>query len=961
MKQNLFSLFLVLWTGILAVGAQPSLGVRTFRLSNGFTVWINEDHSQPKVFGAVVVKAGAKDCPNTGIAHYFEHIMFKGTRRIGTVDYAAERPWLDSISVQYDLLSHTTDDARRSKIQRHINELSLRAAQYAIPNEFENLISTYGGTGLNAYTSFDETVFHNSFSPQYIAQWCELNSERLIEPVFRLFQGELETVYEEKNMYADMMVVPPAEAAQRVALAGTPYAYPILGSTENLKNPRLSEMADFYHKYYVAGNMGLVLCGDVQSDTLRPLLERTFGRIVAGEAPSPVKSRLASWRGHPTLKVKLPVPIVKASGFGFKAPDEANADRPAFDVMFGLLQNDQHTGLLDSLNNTNRWLRAIAMSYDFKDFSLCGFGAVPNIPLGSKRATDRLLWQQVDRLKHGDISSDRLEMEKRSLIRAHELSLENISKRSQAMINAYSHGLEWDSVLSYPQRVEAVTLADVSRVARKYLNDDSLHVQKAFGRYPKEHVAQPGYKPVAPPHAGQHSAYADSLARVPVAEVAPRLVDFHRDVTSHQLAPLVTLYTVPNPVNRIFNLQLIFRRGVLANRQLAPMARYLNLIGTTHRSRQQLAQALQLQGADLHVSAEGNSVTVTLSGFDSQMEPAMKLLQEFLTHPKADPNRYAKLMKQMKVERRLYAKDNAHQAQMALQWVAYGDSSAFLNRLSVKDMKGISDANLLRLFADEQHVQLDVVYSGSLPDDEVESLVRRYVNIAQVTRPADLRSRSPRSYTKPTVYVLDNPKARQTIISAYLCLGAMPTQRQRSEMALWGSYFGGGMSSVMFQDIREFRSLAYSAHGSRLASDLLGRYRQPVAYMAQLGTQADKSMQALHVLDSILIHLPLRPTNMTAARQHIINRVNNSYPTFRGLGNYVANCRLVGLDADPDGSLVADLSSLQMSDIEQFNRQRVEPVPHVIVVVGDKRQLDFNALRRLGRVEELHLKDIQRR
>ncbi|MDO4310125.1 MAG: insulinase family protein [Prevotella sp.] len=186
--------------------------VKELTLSNGLTVWINEDHTQPKVYGAVVVKAGARDCPNTGIAHYFEHILFKGTDKIGTVDYAGERPWLDSIEACYDRLAQTIDENSRRAIQKDINRLSVKAALYAIPNEFNNLISRYGGTGLNAYTSLDETVFYNTFSPQYIAQWAELNSERMLHPVFRLFQGELETVYEEKNMHSDNMLMQALEA-----------------------------------------------------------------------------------------------------------------------------------------------------------------------------------------------------------------------------------------------------------------------------------------------------------------------------------------------------------------------------------------------------------------------------------------------------------------------------------------------------------------------------------------------------------------------------------------------------------------------------------------------------------------------------------------------------------------------------------------------------------------------------
>ena len=111
-----------------------ALKVKEYRLENGLTVWLNEDHSQPKVFGAVVVKAGAKDCPDTGIAHYFEHMMFKGTDRIGTLDYESEKVLLDSIAMKYDELAMTEDTVARARLQKEINELSIRYSEYVIPN-----------------------------------------------------------------------------------------------------------------------------------------------------------------------------------------------------------------------------------------------------------------------------------------------------------------------------------------------------------------------------------------------------------------------------------------------------------------------------------------------------------------------------------------------------------------------------------------------------------------------------------------------------------------------------------------------------------------------------------------------------------------------------------------------------------------------------------------------------------
>lgn len=314
MKHTVLLTFFMALTGLSAHAAgydDKAMQVKEIRLSNGLTVWINEDHSLPKVFGAVVVKAGAADCPNTGIAHYFEHMMFKGTDKIGTVDYEKERPWLDSISAKYDQLAQTADEATRRQIQADINRLGAKAAEYAIPNEFSNLVSRYGGSGLNAATSLDYTVYYNTFLPQYVDQWASLNSERLVSPVFRLFQSELETVYEEKNMYADNVLMSAYERVMENFFGGTPYAYPIIGSTESLKNPRLSEMQGFYDRYYVAGNMALILAGDVCADSIMPLLERTFGRIRAGEAPARSEFTPVSLASQPEVRLRIPYPIVK--------------------------------------------------------------------------------------------------------------------------------------------------------------------------------------------------------------------------------------------------------------------------------------------------------------------------------------------------------------------------------------------------------------------------------------------------------------------------------------------------------------------------------------------------------------------------------------------------------------------------------------------------------------------------
>lgn len=945
------------WTVACAQGAWD---VQTLRLHNGFTVWLNVDHSQPKVYGAVVVKAGAKDCPNTGIAHYFEHLMFKGTDKIGTVNYEKEKPWLDSISHQYDLLAATSDAARRQAIQKHINALSARAADYAIPNEFENLITRFGGTGLNAYTSFDETVFHNTFSPQYLPQWCELYAERFLSPVFRLFQGELETVYEEKNMYADNMLVQAAEAAQRYALAGTPYAYPIIGATDSLKNPRLSEMMRFFHRYYVAGNMGLILSGDLHTDSIVPLLERTFGRLSMGEAPQTPKAVLRDFRGSKPLKLKLPIPVVKAEGYAFLAPQEGSRDEAPFQVMMTMLSNPSHTGLLDSLDNAGKVMAAMAGSYYFKDFGAFGFGFVPNLPFGSKKKASRLCWQAIDRLRTGQFTDAQLQAVKRSLQRQKLLSLETISGRSSAMINAFSHGFSWQDVLGQAKRVNSVTHDDVVRVARTYFNDDSLVVKKAFGRYHKEKVAQPGYKPVHAPHAGEQSAYAKQLEAQPVDSVAPKLVDFKHDVAERSLRPLVRLYGVRNPDNEIFSLQLCYRRGSASDHHIEILGDYLNRVGTVSMSRQQLGRALQQLGATLSVSADADNVKVTLMGFDSQFVPALRLLRSFLDSAAVDDAKLRICRKELKLDRRSFLKENANIADAVYQKVAFGDSSSFLTRLTVKEARRIKASDLVELFREVQRSQLDMIYTGTLPVDSVVRLVETALPLNRVSRPWCPGLHTLQSVSVPTVYVYDNPLARQTIVGSYQQVGALPTEAQRVPFHLWGTYFGGSMSSVLFQDIREFRSYAYYAYGRWLQPDLLVHPQSPCAYVTRLGCQSDKTMAALGVLDSVLRDMPVREGNIRAARQGLVNVINNGYPVFRSLGGFVAACRLKGYTNDPDSATLSLLPALGIEDVTRFYRAHVQTAPACYIIVGDKRQLDIEQLRRYGRVVFLQKHDIVR-
>mgnify|MGYP001212037900 CR=1 FL=1 len=940
--------------------AKYPLEVKTFKLNNGLTVWLNEDHSQPKIFGAVLVKAGAKDCPNTGIAHYFEHMMFKGTEKIGTVDYTVEKVLLDSIAVKYDELAATSDKEERSLIQKEINRLTVRSAAYVIPNEFDRLIAEYGGSDLNAATSYDYTVYHNIFSPQYIRQWAELNSERLIDPVFRLFQSELETIYEEKNMYDDFIGSQTLEKVTERFFAPNPYAYPLVGSTENLKNPRLSEMKKFFDTYYVAGNMGLILCGDFHSEEVIPVLEGTFGRIRQGNAPERQIPAPAPFNGRETFKAKLPIPLLKAEALCWRGVPANHPDEIKLDIATGLLSNSNHTGYLDQLTVDGRLMEAEAFSESLNDAGVVAILIVPRLVVQSYNKAKSLVMHELDRIKKGDFTDEAFNSLKLEQKRNYEKELEDIDSRSEKMLDLFSEGKDWNSYLDEIKTIDAITKDDVVKAASKYFTGDYLDVTKKTGNYPKNTLQKPGFKPVVPKNAEAKSEYAKKLEKIPVLQSQPRFLDFEKDVETVQLAPKATLYVTPNAVNTIFTLDIDFQKGTLESKLLEPMTSYLGLLGTDSLSYIQLKKQLQDLGSSMSFDAENDKFTIHLSGFDTNFEKTLVIAGNFIKHVKNDPSKMKQVTDAAKVEKRALKKSADDMAYALLEKVRYGDRSVYLNCLSVSEIKKLKGSDLLAEFKEITGVECDLHYCGNLPAGEVASAIKRNIDTEAIHTSSDNPVyREPALCNQPTVYFIDMPKSSQSIIYEYMPGDEDLPLKSRYGGTLFNNYFGGDMSSIVFQQIREFRSLAYRVNGKYLLAPYKHRDRRG-QFVTMLSTQCDKTTDALTVLDSLIHEMPEKAERVDIARQSIKNEINNDYPSFREKSEEIASLKREGYTADPNKNLLDAVSGMDVTNISDFYRKNIKGRPYAYIVVGNEKQIDMKKLATFGTIIKVKPEDVYR-
>lgn len=934
---------------VLVQQTQASLQVKEYTLSNGLTVWLNEDHSQPKVFGAVVVKAGAKDSPNTGIAHYFEHIMFKGTDKIGTVDYEKEKVYLDSIAVKYDQLAATQDVKLRSEIQKEINELSIKAADYVIPNEFNRLISQYGGTQLNAGTSYDYTVYMNTFSPQYFAQWAELNSERLINPVFRMFQSELETVYEEKNMYHDFIGRDAVDKLMERYFLPHPYAYSIIGSTENLKNPRLTEMKKFFEEYYVASNMGLILSGDFDTDEVLPILEKTFSRVQTGKAPVKEKIELKPFQGEEHFTVKFSIPIVNVAGLGFRGVPANHPDQIALNIVMGLLNNSNGTGYLDKLMVDRKLMAAMTVNENLNEAGILAVIGIPKLVFQTRAKAKELIWHEINRVKEGDFTEEMFNSLKLEQKRKYVSRLEDINSRAEAMVTLFSQGKPWEEYIQEIEWIDALTKEDIVQVAQTYFTENYLYVNKTTGKYPKDNLPKPNFKPIVPRNSEAVSEYALELEKLPVKEMTPRFLDLQKDAIRLEVASGATLYATTNTVNDIFTLDIAYGIEKIEKPVVTQLAAYLPLLGTDDQSFDQFRGHLQALGSTMVFDAGDDKFVIRISGFDANFQQTLELVASFMKNVKADDKKRKQLIDEEKIMRKAFFKSTDHLAFALLEKVKFGKKSQYLTKLSLAEIKKMKGEELVRQFHEIQTVACDFYYCGTIQPELVAEKLNEQLPLKKIKRTSSPLYREAHTYKEPVVYVYHSPDASQSIIYGYVKGEPCPEEADRYTSRLFSGYFGGDMSSLMFQEIREFRSYAYRTSGRYKLPPLIYGDK-PGEMTTLLSTQADKTIDALTVLDSLIRKMPVKPERIGAVKQTIVNQAVNNYPTFRRIPEKVATLLEEGYKEDPNKRLVEYMDQLTMEDVVRFYEKNVQDRPVVYMIVGNTKKIDLKKLAEFGKI-----------
>ncbi|MEZ0371522.1 MAG: M16 family metallopeptidase [Candidatus Sericytochromatia bacterium] len=937
-----------------APAGQPiSMDHTHFTLPNGLNVYLSRNPLEPRFYAQVVVNAGGKMDPDeaTGIAHYLEHMLFKGTDEIGTADFAQEKTLQDQIVATYDKLFAETDAAKRTVLLKQINDLTVKSSQYAIPGELDSLYSRLGGEGLNAFTSNEETAYLVSLPKNRLEQWAMVESERFKDPVFRLFQSELEAVYEEKNRSLDNKEEILSEAVEAQLYKKHPYgAHTILGTIPHLKNPSLNKMYEFYRTYYVPNNMALVISGDIDIAQTRKIIEKYFSGWQSKPVPPYQVPQEPPIQG--VERVKVQYKGEEKVLLAFRTAARSSADRTALRMIDMLLDSGQ-AGLI-KLNLVQTQMVREAGSYPnvLKDYGAQFLWAVPKEGQ-SLEEVEKLLLDQLEKIKRGEFDESIMQAIALDFENGQKRTLESNEGRVGIMADAFLNGESVEVAMGEPAKMRALTKAKVVEVAKRYFGSSYVAGQRLDAEYSFPPIDKPvlGKMQLNP---NQTSAFVKRVEAIKPPPVEPEWIDPKKAFKADSYAPGVVFHYNTNPINDLFNFTISYDYGDKHYPSFCTVMSELNHAGTGSMSADDVTNAFYKLGVSASYSCGDYGFALNLQGADASFEKALTLSEQVLWAAKLDSARFKAKLENMLSNREDEKKDAATLRQALRGWVRYGNESGFIDRPTAAELRQISVAQYPLMAEALQKQNFDIYYTGRMSMQQVEALVRKHHKPQDIPIPLLHPRQQPplellQRHNKPVkIYFLHNPGAQSSIDLMIPEPQVNPTEAVVE--TFYNQYMDGGMGAIMFQEVRESRALAYSTWAYYATGSRLGDQDQMLAY---IGTQADKTVEALTLLIDLMRNPPKAESHFNRARQSLDNAYRTSRVSFREVFGTMQGWADMGYDTDPRPLQFGQLSHVQMEDLYAFIQKRIAGQPLTFTIVGDRAKVNLPALQKLGEVEEI--------
>ena len=966
MKKSLFFLFLA----ALAV-ASCSKGkykyetvdgdltqTRIYTLKNGLKVYLSVNPEEPRIQTFIAVRTGSKNDPaeTTGLAHYLEHLMFKGTGKFGVTDSTAEAPLLADIEQRYEQYRKLTDPEERRQAYHEIDSVSQVAAQYFIPNEYDKLMAAIGAEGTNAYTSTDVTCYTEDIPSNEVENWARIQADRFQNMVIRGFHTELEAVYEEYNIGIAQDSRKLWEAMNAMLFPGHPYGtQTTIGTQEHLKNPSITNIKKYFNKWYRPNNVAICMAGDLNPDEVIATIDKYFGAWQPGddvEQPTfPALPEMTSPKDTTVLGLEA-----ETIWLGWRFDKAASLQTDTLGVIEYMLSNGT-AGLIDlNINQQMKMLEAWGGVDPMQDYSAFLLAGTPKEGQTLDEVRDLLL-AEIEKLKSGQFSDDLLPSVINNLKLQYYNSLEVNRARANMFVQSFINGTPWEQEVKMFDRIEKITKEQIMDFAKRHFGQNYAAVYKRQGVDPTlKKIDKPAITPI-PTNRDLVSDFVTEIQQTEVKPIEPRFVDFKRDLTFGTVCEGFPFVYVKNTENGRFQMAFRYDFGEESDVRYNYAADYIDYLGTDSLTAEQLKQQFYKLACNYNINVGARNISVTLNGLGENMPQALTLLEHLLQRAKVDNEAYTMYCANRAKQR----EDNKHNQQMNFQYLVnyglYGPYNPYRNGYTNQQMADTNPQDLLDLLKNLSQYEHTLLYYGPMSEkDLTEAVVSSHLSPLNSQFQKVPEGRHYTLLPTPENEVLIAPYDAKNIYMRMLHNEQRPWNKDEAAVqALFNEYYGAGMNTVVFQELREARGLAYNA----FAAYLDPQYKDETEYyFTHIITQNDKMMDCIRQFHQILDTIPESEASFKIAKDGLTKQLASQRTTKFGLINAWITAQNRGIDYDLNQRIYEALPNVTLKDIVDFEQKNMAHKTYRYVILGNEKELDLAGLLQYGNIKRVSTEEI---
>ena len=929
---------------------------RIYTLDNGLRVYLSVNPEKPRIQTYIAVRTGSKNDPaeTTGLAHYLEHLMFKGTQQFGTNNATAEAPLLDEIEQRYEAYRKLTDPEARKQAYHEIDSVSQIAAKYFIPNEYDKLMAAIGAQGTNAYTSNDVTCYTEDIPSNEIENWAKIQSDRFQHMVIRGFHTELEAVYEEYNIGIAQDNRKLFTAFSAMLWPNHPYGtQTTIGTQEHLKNPSIVNIKNYFNKWYVPNNVAICMAGDFDPDKTIAIIDQYFGGWKPGaDVSQPTFAPL------PALTTPRDTTVIGQEAeqiwLGWRAKRANALQADTLQLMEDVLSNGR-AGLFDlNLNQTMKVQSAFGGAELLRDHGGFIVAGAPKQGQTLDEVKDLLL-AEIEKLKKGDFPDNLLPSIINNKKRSYYQLLESNRGRADQFVDAFINEVDWKQEVGKIDRISKITKQEIVDFANRFFTNGYIVVYKKQGvDSTLKKIDKPAITPI-PTNRDQKSAFVGDIQNGKVEPIQPRFVNFEKDMTMTTTKKKLPLYYVKNNDNGLFNLVFRYEFGQCADNRYDVASDYLDYLGTDKLSAAEIKQKFYELGCDYSVNVGTESMSINLSGLSENMQSALALLENLMKNLKVDQEAYDQLVGIILKQRGDVKKNQRAYFNTLFYYGTMGERNAYRDQMSEQQLKETTPQVFVDLLKNLSNYQHSVLYYGPMEVAELSAIINKtHQTGKKLAAVPENKGYEYQTAVKDEIWLAPYD-AKNIYMRMYHNENRPWNPDEAATIAVFNEYFGGGMNGVVFQELREARGLAYNAGAL---------YNRPTKkdqkenYFTHIITQNDKMMDCIKEFHHILNELPASETAFAIAKEGLTKQLASERVTKMSIIYAYLNAKKLGLDYYLNEKIYNDLQKVTLQDIVNFEKATMADKTYRYIILGDEKQLDMESLEKIAPVRRLSTEEV---